>query len=138
MSSAESPGDRLLLRRIHRSQYKPTQPIEVLPVAFRPNENDGEGLSLFLTAEYGGVTPERLVANARRPDEYIVVAIWESALRRLGLTVVEDDSPDAERGHVVIPEINSGDYSRGGEHKRRIKEWGLKLAELASKGVVLP
>lgn len=136
MSSAESSGDRLILRRVHKNHYKPGLPIQVLPVAFRPNKNDADGISVFLSEADGGVSPQTLVDNARNPDGYIVVAFRESELGHLGLTVFLHAAPDSPRGHAVIPEINWREYAQGGDKKQRIKELTIKLAELASQRVV--
>src|SRR5690349_21552653 len=48
-------SDENVLRRVSRNHYDPTQPFPVLYEAFRPRDNDHDGISVF--REQCGATP---------------------------------------------------------------------------------
>lgn len=107
MASDQATSDRRIFRRIHKHHYKRTQPIEILPVAFRPNKNDTDGISVFFSSDDGGPTAAEVAAlGGRNPADFLVVELLESELSDLGVTVLEDNAPASLLGHAVLPEIN--------------------------------
>jgi hypothetical protein len=101
----------------------------ILIGAFRPNENDHDGLSVFRTAI---VTPEQLVSAAgQRPDSYVVARLRIADLQKLGLTVILDDAQ--QPGHCLIPEINLHSYLANKRHWRSVL---VELSNLAAKDIV--
>ena len=103
--------------------------------AFTPNEEDTDGLSLYLEAELS--IEELLAASPRPADQYVVVRLKASDIYSLGLTLARTDYPGDLPGHVVIPEINRQDYEDR-QKKPRLKEYGKVLVDLARKHIVTP
>ena len=125
--------DEFVFRRIHRSFFDPSLPIPVLFPAFRPNQNDGAGISLFRELF---VRPEGTLANvdAAKRGDYYVARLAVQSLLQLSLSVRPDPIPGGPLGHVVIPELTWPDYVAG---KPRWRPTILELAKLASAAIVL-
>jgi hypothetical protein len=119
-------------RRIHRAYYQAGLPIPIQPAAFRPNQNDISGLSLFRAAF---VQPADTLASieASKRINYYVARIAVQDLDRLGLTVVPDPDPDGPLGHAIIPELSGQAYQAD---KQRLKQIQVELAKLASAAIV--
>jgi hypothetical protein len=133
MSAGGGPatGGGAVLRLIHKNFYKAGLDLPIQPEAFRPTNNDGDGLSVFLDTE---ATPEQALAVV--PPEkrhlYHVASIPIQELQQLGLSL--QPSPiDEAPGHFVIPEMNTEAYHRD---KLAGKQWQKKLAEIASAHIV--
>jgi hypothetical protein len=80
-------------RRIPRIYYQAGLPIPIHPAAFRPNQSDTTGLSVFRAAF---VQPADILANIEvgKRNNYYVAQIAVQDLRRLGLTpTVHSDTP---------------------------------------------
>ena len=125
-------ADEFVYRRIHRSFYDPALSVPIQYAAFRPNQNDTAGLSVF-RARF--VTPDETLSNvpeAKRND-YVVVRIGVRDLIRLGLSVVPDPDPSGPAGHAIIPELRWDAYNAD---KRRLKEILSELATLAGREIV--
>lgn len=136
MTLQSDSDERFILRRVSSAHYTPGNPIEVLPVAFRPSSRDVDGLSVYFEASEGGVTPAQLAADARPGRQFCVVRLSIRELEKLGLTVVPAPNDDGIPGHALIPEINLESYQCK-EHKNSMKELTKRLAELATQGIVL-
>ena len=121
-------------RRIHRSFVQSELPLSIQPAAFRPNENDKTGLSVFRARDVQAADTLETVPIAKR-GEYLVARLAVRDLLRLGLTVVDDPDPDGPPGHSVIPELSWNSYQA---NKRRLKEVQVELATLASHRIVHP
>jgi hypothetical protein len=124
-------GGGSVFRLIHKNFYKAGLPLPVQPEAFRPTNNDGDGLSVFLD---GQATPEQalLAVPPEKRDLYYVARIPVRELQQLGLTL--RDSPIGEApGHAVIPEMNTQAYQ---QNKVAGKERQKKLAEVASANII--
>jgi hypothetical protein len=80
-------------RRIHRDHY---QPPAVLVLAFRPNQNDATGISVFRERF---VKPADILApvDEAKRGNYYVARLAVRDLRRLGLTVVPEPDPNGPR-----------------------------------------
>jgi hypothetical protein len=107
-------------------------PIPIQAVAFRPNQNDITGLSVFRAAF---VQAADTLANieADKRDNYYVARIAVQDLQRLGLTVVPELDPDGPSGHAIIPELSWQAYQAD---KQRLKQVQVELAKLASADIV--
>jgi len=119
-------------RRIHRSFYDPSLSVPIQLAAFRPNERDTTGLSVFRARFVQPGETLSSIAEAKRND-YLVVRIAVRDLIRLGLSVVPEPAPDGPAGHAIIPELRWDAYQTD---KQRLKEILLELATLASREIV--
>lgn len=139
MSDANQTSSRIVLRRISRRHCSVANPIIVTPEAFRPNKNDLDGLSVFLSLDDGGVSPGECANTGRgSATEYLVVALREVELSKLGLLIVVDTEEGAPKGHAYIPGINWQDYSTDPDLKRKMKELAAQLAEIATRSILFP
>lgn len=134
MSDERQPVDEneFVYRRIHRSHYQAGLPIPVQMTAFRPNERDTTGISVFRERF---VTPAETLANvnANRRADYYVARLSVRDLRRLGLNVRPEPNPNGPAGHAVIPETNWQSYEA---NRPRLKEILFQLAQLAGADMV--
>jgi hypothetical protein len=127
-NSVTLPGRVRILRRIHCNHVRAAEK-PILSAAFRPHENDHDGLSVFRADV---VTPEDLVSAAgQAAHNYIVARLQVADLNQLGLTVITDDSQIL--GHCLIPEINIDTYLANKHRWRRVL---MELANLAARDVV--
>jgi hypothetical protein len=119
-------------RRIHRVYIDRTLPILVRREAFRPNQMDSTGLSVF-RARF--VQPLDTLANiaAEKAKHYYVAPVAVQALQDLGLTVTPDPVPGGPLGHAIIPELSWPAYQARKQHCKSII---LALAKLASADIV--
>ena len=101
-------------------------------LAFRPNQNDTTGLSVFRASF---LRPEDTLANVEpaKRNDYYVVRLAVADLRALGLTVVAEPDPQGPPGHGVIPELSCVAYQAD---KARWKPVLFELAKLASAAIV--
>jgi hypothetical protein len=122
-----------LLRRIPRNAdyYDPSVSVSITPHAFRPNQQDTDGISLFRKA---AISREALSETGRKPP-YIVASVKARDLRDLGLSIISTVDDSGIPGHVVVPELSWDAYQ---SNKQSLKELTKKLAELASTDVYNP
>ncbi len=100
-----------LYRRVQEKDFDPAKSPYPEHLAFRPNEHDTDGISLFRErmTEAKGIA----LARAKPGKRYYVAEIPVSEFHRLGLTVATDDlrpptvSDPIDPTHVVIPELNA-------------------------------
>jgi hypothetical protein len=125
-------GNEFVYRRIHCTFYKSGLPIPIQAAAFRPNQHDTSGISVFRACF---VQPADTLANVSPPkrDEYYVVRLAVRDLNRLGLTVVPEPDPDGPPGHAVIPELSWSVYQAD---RGRMRQVQLELATVASAAIV--
>lgn len=136
MNEEHLPVDasEFVYRRIHRSFLDPALELRVQPAAFRPNENDRTGLSVF-RARF--VQPAGTLANVleSKRAEYVIARIAVEQLTRLGLTVIPEPDLTGPPGHAIIPELAWDAYNAD---KKRLKDIQHELALLASRDIVYP
>src|SRR5262245_62167982 len=103
----EPVGDQeFILRRVHKSHYRDGLPTPIQRVAFRPNENDTTGLSVY-RARFVSLYSDVLQAvREEKRGQYYISRLSVRALRRLSMTVVPDPNPEDIRGHCIIPELS--------------------------------
>ncbi len=120
-------------RRIPQKFYDPELPVPIPPLAFRPNQNDTTGISVFRSRF---VKPAETLTgvDADKRNTYFVAQLAVSDLRKLGLTVLPEPDPNGPAGHAVIPELNWKAYQA---NKRDLREIQLRLGKLAGEGIVL-
>jgi len=130
--TAPVTDDESVYRRVHRSFFRGDLQPCLQPFAFRPNQNDTTGLSVFRASF---LRPEDTLANVdpARRNEYYVACLNVADLRALALTVVAEPDPQGPPGHAIIPELNWPDYQAD---KARCKAILFNLARLASAGIV--
>jgi hypothetical protein len=125
--------DEFVYRRIHRSFYDAAISPPIRSEAFRPNNNDDTGLSVFRA---WFVQPHETLTNieAAKRNDYYVARLAVSDLKRLGLTTVPEPDPSGPPGHAVIPELSWQAYHAS---KKSLKVVQFELAKLASASIVL-
>jgi len=125
--------DEYVYRRVPAAFYLPTLPVPVQFPAFRPNQKDATGLSVFRAKFVKPADTLANVAAAKRAD-YYVARLAVRDLLALGLSVVPEPHPAGPAGHAVVPELRWSAYEAD---KKRLKPGLLALAGLASKDIVL-
>jgi hypothetical protein len=120
-------------RRIPQRFCNPDLPVPIPALAFRPNQNDTTGISVF-RARF--VQPAEILAgvDADRRNSYYIARLLVQDLRGLGVTVIPEPVAQGPAGHSVIPELSWKAYQ---VNKRGLREIQLKLAKLASQAIVL-
>lgn len=84
--SAPIPDDSYVLRRVHKNDVDTSQPVPMLPHAFRPSSEDSDGLSVYQDDHHGGPTPIAVAASGGGgADSYLIVRLLVGDLRKLGL-----------------------------------------------------
>jgi hypothetical protein len=133
--SEEGPVDprESVFRRIPiiPNSYDPSLATPVGALAFRPTDDDVDGISLYRELF---VSAQDVARSARKPASFYVVARLNAA-EILALDVRLVPTPGNLPGHVSIPEINKKDYADKAK-KLRIVELNRYLAVLASKDIV--
>jgi hypothetical protein len=124
------PDEEFVLRRIHKNHVDPGPPLAVGLAAFRPTRDDTEGLSVYRVKH---VSPADVDASGRKPGEYYVARLSVHRLRRLALSVIEDEQPHGPAGHALIPELSLSAYL---QDKQKSRELQMRLAELAGQDIV--
>lgn len=119
-------------RRIHRSFFTAGAPTPVWPWAFRPNQNDATGISVFRASF---ATPTSILADVdpTKVDDYYIARLSVAALRNLGLTVEPEPVAGGSPGHAVVPELSWSAYQA---KKQQVKPILVELAKLASADIV--
>jgi hypothetical protein len=123
--------EEFILRRIHKTHADPKQALPILPVGFRPTQEDVVGLSVYRQAL---ISPAEVDRAGRKPGEYYVAALSVKTLSTLNLTVIPDEQEGSPPGHALIPELCFSAYQ---ENKDRLKDVQIELARLASQAIVL-
>ena len=127
-------GDsEFIYRRIPQSFCDPNLPFPIPALAFRPNQNDTTGISVF-RARFVSPSETLAAVDANKRNTYFVAQLAVSNLKRLGLTVIPEPDPDGPVGHCVVPELSWNSYQT---NKKRLREIQLELGKLASGAIVL-
>ena len=121
-------GSEFVLRTIPNlpNFIRPDLPQPVTRVAFGPNKNDTDGLSVFREKF---ISPEDLARVSRQKGNCYVVRLRASDVFALGLTIKPDRS-DAIHGHCLIREITYAERK-----VEAVKTAVLRLAQLAGSGI---
>ncbi len=124
-------SDESILRRIsrHADHYNPSLDLPITPFAFRPRDDDTDGISLFRERMVSTTT----LRDSGRNPPYVIARLKASDVFALGLSLAPTPSEEGIPGHVVIPELSSIAYRN---NKPFVKETFVKLARLASNDVI--
>jgi len=133
MGADEEPValDESVLRLIHFCYYKAGLSLTVQPAAFRPTDDDTDGISVFRSRFATPAQALTIVAEAKR-HLYCVASLPVSDLHSLSLSV-KPAPIEQVQGHAVIPELNSQAYQQNRNQWKPVQE---RLALLASKNLV--
>ena len=135
MKSETDPitDNEYLLRRVRLKRFRTSDIPIISPNAFEPRTKgrdiDTEGISLYRESCLSNPVDILATVSEERVGEYGIVRIPVACLKSLGLTAHPSPDPLIP-GHVVIPELNSTDYSNCKSAFTSIK---LELARLASE-----
>jgi hypothetical protein len=126
-----------LLRRVRSERFRTDEVPIISPNAFEPRTKgrdvDLDGISFYRESCISSPADVLAGIDPDKRTQIGIVRIQVRSLVAIGLTVrVVRDSRIA--GHVVVPELNSEDYSRDKAKFTHIK---LRLAEMASDNVVV-
>jgi len=121
-----------VLRRVpnHVQYVNLNLPQSVQSEAFRPNDKDGHGISVFRELF---ISAQDLAMKSPKEGDYYVVRLAVADLATLSLSVEPDPQVDGLPGHSLVPELK---YGAKGDAKNRERELRLELARLASQNVV--
>jgi hypothetical protein len=137
--SAIEPEDFILRRcLIADGYYDKHKDPPVATGAFRPNEGDTDGISLYLERllSIRELILDTVNRTGKPAERWAVIRLRAQNVYAIGLSIVATSDKEDLPGHVIIPQINHIDYI-GKSGKRRIKEWIETLVNVGSKNVVL-
>jgi hypothetical protein len=120
--------DENLLRLVIKDWYKPKGEACFGRIAFQPNNQDTDGISLYRERF---VSPAKVAASRpKRKGAFYVVQLKAGELRARGLTLrpVIGELP----GHVVIPQLK---WSVLKENRNWVEEEALELVKLAQGNI---
>ncbi len=126
--------DESVVRLVWGAFLRPGEPVPVQPVAFKPRDDETDGISVFRAACLND--PKDALA-AMTPDKrarYAIAVIPVAELLALGLSV-KPAKIDAVPGHAVIPELN---ITAVKSDRAWWKVLQLQLVELAAKNLIPP
>ncbi len=109
--------DEWVLRRVHRKEFVNLEPPEIQLYAFKPTVKgdfvDETGISFYRQACITAIDDALAKVAKEKKCRYGVVALQVGYLRSIGLHLIRDDDQVVPivLGHVVMPGINSGNYS---------------------------
>lgn len=121
------PSEYVLRRVLNQASVIDTDlPQPVQRIAFRPTDEDLDGISVFRAL----FTTAEEVAAGKSAHGYYVVRIPVNEILDLGLTVVPDPQVDTLEGHSLIPELTS--HTRKTEFSKKKQQ---QLAGLVNKDI---
>jgi hypothetical protein len=136
MKSEDEPvtPDELVVRLIWHQFLRPNEPVPVQPVAFKPRDDETEGISVFRLACLSDPRDALAAMLPEKRDRYAIAVLPVAELLALGLSV-KPAKIESVPGHAVIPELNITAVKAG---RLWWKELQLKLVELAAKNQTPP
>lgn len=127
-------ADEYVYRRIPIAFCDLSLPEPIQYVAFRPRDDDTDGISLyreaFVTAEQAGVGPNPKGYYVSRLKVADILALKDK-LKLDDLTVCPTKGQGDLSGHVSIPQLTPGT-----KNQAKMKELMLELAKLAGKDII--
>lgn len=113
--------DEILFRRVSEASgwYDPTSDRPVAWLAFKPNENDVSGLSVW-RAKYRSAA-ETATIGAQPGRRYFVLALRAGELRRVGVSIVPSPG-EGGVGHVSLSNLNAIQYRENKDAMRNLAE----------------
>jgi hypothetical protein len=122
-----------VLRRIPMSFYEEGLPTPIQRAAFRPNEQDTTGLSVYRARFVSSYSDVLRNVKPEKREKYYICRLCARDLFALNLTVVPDPDPEDIPGHCIIPELSWQKYQ---DEYERLAEIQLQLAGLGSRDIV--
>lgn len=126
--------DESVIRLIWGAFLRPGEPVPVQPVAFKPRDDETDGISVFRLACLSDPKDALGVMAPEKRDRYAITVIPIAELLAPGLTV-KPAKVDTVPGHAVLPELN---ITAVKSNRLWWKELQLKLVELAAKHLIPP
>ena len=114
--------DEIVFRRVTEKSgwYKPESGRPLAWLAFRPNQNDVDGLSVWREKYYK--TAKQAAATGAMPGRrYFVVSLRVAQLRQAGI-VVEPSPEDGGPGHASLVNVNASAYAENSNSVRGLAE----------------
>jgi len=114
--------DEVLYRRVsdRSGWYDPSLDRPIAWEAFRPNERDLDGISLWRARSYE--SPERVARiGAKANRQYFLLVLRAGTLRSVGATMLPTPSP-AGPGHVTLANLSAIEYRRDRNAVRELAE----------------
>jgi hypothetical protein len=113
--------DEILYRRVTENSgwYEPGSDRPVAWVAFRPNQNDVRGLSVW-RAKYKTAREAALI-GAKRGQRYFVMVLRAARLRAAGVAV-EPTAHEGGAGHASLADLNTQAYKTDKNRVQAIAE----------------
>lgn len=136
MKSENEPvtPDEFVVRLIWHQFLRPGEPVPVQPVAFKPRDDETEGISVFRLACLSDPKDTLAAMLPEKRDRYAIAVLPVAELLALGLSV-KPARIESVPGHAVIPELNITAVKAG---RLWWKELQLKLVALAAKNLAPP
>lgn len=113
-----------LLRRVPNKWYDSSLEAPFERLAFRPNQLDDDGISLFREMF---VSPKDISISGRKPP-YTVARIRASSIKGLGLEITATPDPSQPPGHVSLPDLS---LSERNNDSKKSKEFQFGLSRSA-------
>jgi hypothetical protein len=126
-------AEEYVYRRVHSAFHASHLSVSIQFPAFRPNQEDTTGISLF-RAKFLYPAETLTSVSPNKQADYYVARLAVRDLLALGLSVSPEPEPAGPAGHCVIPELCWSTYEAD---KKRLKPILLALAALASNDLVL-
>ena len=124
--------DEFILRMVWRDFYRKELACPVLARAFKPREDEIDGISLFREGCLRMPEDALSVFVPEKRSGYAICRLSVAEVTSLGLSV-RPATIIGVAGHVVISELNTASVA---EEPRRWRNIQVKLADLASKGII--
>ena len=126
--------DESVIRLIWGEFLRPSQPVPIVTLSFRPRDDETDGISVYRLACLNDPREARLAMTPEKRDRYAIAIIPVVELIALGLSVAPSKN-DLVPGHAVIPEMNIVAVKA---NRKYWKEIELKLVELAMRNLIPP
>jgi hypothetical protein len=136
MKSEDEPitPDEFVIRLIWHEFLRLGETVAVQAVAFKPRDNESDGISVFRLACLSDPTDALQAISTDKRGKYALALLKVEDLKKLSLSVVPAKI-DSVPGHAVIPELNCHAVK---QNRAFWKSTQLDLAALASQNFTLP
>lgn len=126
--------DEFVIRLVWGAFLRPGEPVPVQPVAFKPRDDETDGISVFRLACLNDPKDALIAMAPEKRDRYAIAMIPVSELLALGLSVMPAKI-DTVPGHAVLPELN---ITAVNANRSWWKVLQLQLVALAAKTLIPP
>lgn len=126
--------DESVIRLVWGAFLRPGERVPVLPVAFKPRDDETDGISVFRSACLSDPKDALAAMAPEKRNGYAIALIPVAELLAFGLSVAPAKI-DAVPGHAVIPELN---ITAVKADRNRWKVLQLQLSAIAAKNLISP